>query len=103
MDVCELSDRGQIVRSGSNDVFEFFRGFVEPPELEQCPTQRHPCGEIGRVLLKAGSRDFDRLFEIACSPVLFRELRKRNRRRILLDPASQFFYPRIVGHAPMVW
>jgi hypothetical protein len=31
--------------------------------------------------------------------VLFGELRKRNRRRILQDPASKFFNPRIVWHA----
>jgi hypothetical protein len=30
--------------------------------------------------------------------MLFGELRKRNRRRILLDPASKFFNPLIVGH-----
>jgi hypothetical protein len=32
--------------------------------------------------------------------VLFRELRKRNRRRILLDPASKFLNPQVVGHVP---
>jgi hypothetical protein len=30
--------------------------------------------------------------------VLFGELRKRNRRRVLLDPTSKFFNPWIVRH-----
>jgi len=30
--------------------------------------------------------------------MLFGELRKRNRRRVLLDPASKFFNPRIIRH-----
>jgi hypothetical protein len=32
--------------------------------------------------------------------VLFCKLRKSNRRRVLLDPASKFFNPRVVRHAP---
>jgi hypothetical protein len=31
--------------------------------------------------------------------VLLGQLRKRNRRRILLDPASKFFNPLVVRHA----
>jgi hypothetical protein len=31
--------------------------------------------------------------------MLFCKLRKSNRRRILLDPASKFFNPRVVRHA----
>ena len=41
-------------------------------------------------------------FEIPGTPVLFRELRKRNRRRILLDPASKVFNPGVLGHSIMV-
>jgi hypothetical protein len=32
--------------------------------------------------------------------MLFGKLRKSNRRRILLDPASKFFNPRVVRHVP---
>jgi hypothetical protein len=35
--------------------------------------------------------------------VLLGELRKRNRRRILLDPASQVFNLRVVCHAYILW
>jgi hypothetical protein len=32
------------------------------------------------------------------APELLRKLCKRNRRRVLLDPASKVFDPRVVGH-----
>jgi hypothetical protein len=32
--------------------------------------------------------------------MFFGKLRKSNRRRILLDPASKFFNPRVVRHGP---
>lgn len=51
------------------------------------------------MLIKAGLTDPDGLRVIADSPVFFGELRKRNRRRILLDPAPKVFNPRVVDHA----
>jgi hypothetical protein len=38
---------------------------------------------------EAGPAGVNRFLILARSPALFRELRKSNRRRILLDPASQ--------------
>jgi hypothetical protein len=35
---------------------------------------------------------------VAGAAILFRELCKGNRRRVLLDPASEFFDPWIIGH-----
>jgi hypothetical protein len=46
--------------------------------------------------LETSPRDFYGRVELAYATVLFSELRKRNRRRVLLDPASKFFNPRIV-------
>ena len=46
-----------------------------------------------------GARHANRLFELAGSPVFLGELRKRNRRRILQDPASKVFNPLAVRHA----
>ena len=42
--------------------------------------------------------DSDGLFELPGPSILFGELRKRNRCRILLDPPSKFFNPEIVRH-----
>jgi hypothetical protein len=47
---------------------------------------------------QAGAAGVDRVLILLRPPALFGELRKRNRRRILLDPASKVFNPRIVGH-----
>jgi hypothetical protein len=37
-------------------------------------------------------------FEVSRPPVILGKLRKSNRRRILLDPASKVFNPGIVRH-----
>jgi hypothetical protein len=52
------------------------------------------------VLSQAGPAHPNGLVELAGAPVLFCKLRKSNRRRVLLDPASKFFNPRVVRHAP---
>lgn len=41
----------------------------------------------------------DRFRAVSRAPVLLGQLRKRNRRRILLDPASKILNPRVVRHA----
>jgi hypothetical protein len=51
------------------------------------------------MLHQAGPAHAHRFVELACTAVLFRKLRKSNRRRIPLDPASKFFNPLIV-HEP---
>ena len=51
------------------------------------------------MLRQAVPANANGVLELACTPMLFRELRKCNRRRILLDPASKFFNPRVVRHA----
>ena len=50
------------------------------------------------MLLKTDPRNSNRFFVVGGAPVLFGELRKSNRRRIPLDPASKFFNPRIFRH-----
>jgi len=42
--------------------------------------------------------DVDRFLGLPCTTALFRELCKRNRRRILLDPASEIVDPLAVRH-----
>jgi hypothetical protein len=43
--------------------------------------------------------DLDSLCKLPGAPVFLGELRKSNRRRVLLDPAPQVFDARIVGHS----
>ena len=96
LDVRQLANGSQIVGRRFDHVLEFSRGFVEASHFDQRAPERHPRGQIGRMLVETGPGDFDGLFVLAGAAVLFGELRKRNRRRVLLDPASKFFNPRIV-------
>ena len=50
------------------------------------------------MLRQAVPADANGVLELGGTPMLFGKLRKRNRRRILLDPASKFFNPRVVRH-----
>jgi hypothetical protein len=43
-----------------------------------------------------------RIVIAARSTILFAELSKRNRRRILLDPASKILNPRVIRHASIM-
>jgi hypothetical protein len=52
------------------------------------------------VLRQTGPADANGVFELAGPAMLLRELRKSNRRRIPLDPASKFFNPQVVRHGP---
>jgi hypothetical protein len=50
------------------------------------------------VPLQAGAAGFDGVFVPADPPELFRKGREGNRRRVRVDPASQFLYPRVFRH-----
>ena len=47
---------------------------------------------------KTGAAGVHRFLTLPRAPQFFGELRKRNRRRILLDPASEIFNPLVVCH-----
>jgi hypothetical protein len=51
------------------------------------------------VLGQAGLAHPDRFLTGTRAAILFRELRKSNRRRILENPASKILYPRVIRHA----
>ena len=92
------ADGRQVLGRVFEHVFQLGLRRVEIVHLEQRATQRHAGGEIPWMDGKPGSAGCDRVFVAASPPVLFGELRKRNRRRVLLDPASKFFNTWIVRH-----
>ena len=49
--------------------------------------------------MQTDAAGLDRVVVAADAAELFGERRKRNRRRVRLDPASQFLYARILRHA----
>ena len=98
VDLGERADRREVLRGGAQDVLELVPRFVEPAEFQEGPTEGHAGGDIGRVPLQSGFAGGDGVFELACPPVLLRQGRERDRRRVQLDPASQFLDAGVVRH-----
>jgi hypothetical protein len=93
------ANRGEIFRGRSNDLLEFRLGFLQFAQFEQRASERDARGQVGRMALQADAAGLDRFAEESRPPVFVREGRERDRRRVLLDPALQFFYPPVVRHA----
>ena len=100
MDLGHPADRGKIFRRAREHPIELALSLVELVQFEEGPSERDPRGQIAGVKGEAGAADVDRFLALTGTPELFGELRKRNRRRIFLDPASKVFEPLVVGH---VW
>ena len=84
----EAANGRQIVGRVDEDGMKLVLRLVEPVERQQCASEGDPGREIARMNSQPGATDLDRFFVLAGAPVLFRELRKGDRRRVLLDPAS---------------
>ena len=67
-------------------------------DLDEGAPERDARGEVAGVNLEARAADIDRFPELPGPPELFGELRKRDRRRVLLNPASKVLNPLVVGH-----
>ena len=98
MDFSQAADRGQVLGCVLEDVFELALRIFELIQLEEGASERNACGKVAGVYREAGAAGLDRFLELAGPPELLGELRKSNRRRILLDPASKVFDTRIVSH-----
>ena len=97
-DIGHLANRAEVIGCRLEDIFELAGRFVVPTHFKQRTAKRDASGEIRWVLCEAGLADAHGLLELAGAPMLFGKLRKCNRRRILLDPASKFFNPWVVRH-----
>ena len=64
--------------------------FFQASELDQGAAERDACREVVGVICEAGAADADGFVVGAGAAALFCELRKSHRRRVRLDPASQF-------------
>lgn len=99
MDLGELADGDQVVRCRIENTEELGACLFVAAQLEQGAAKSHSRGEIRRVLSQAGFGYPDGFLAVARPAILFRELRKSNRRRILENPASKILYPRVIRHA----
>ena len=72
---------------------------VETPGLEQRAAEGDAGRQVGGMPLQSGFTDGDRVLELSAAAIFLGERGERDRRRIQLDPASQFLDARAVGHA----
>ena len=87
---------------GAEDRFQLLARPVVVADLDQRAAERDAGGQIRRVPLQAAAAGLYGFFVAALTAVLLRQRRKRNRRRIHLDPASQLLYARILRHPPIL-
>ncbi len=97
VDFGEATDRRKVFRRRAKDVLELLTCLVEASQLEQRAPERDASGQVGGVTLQSGLARGYRFFEAASTPVFFGESRKRDGRRVHLDPAFQFFDARALG------
>ena len=90
VDLGERTNCREVLGGRAQDMFELVPRVVEPAKLEERSPERDARGDIGRVPQQAGFTCGDRVLELPCPAVLFGQGRERDRRRIQLDPASQF-------------
>ena len=98
MNSSEAANGGKVFGCALDHHLEFTPGVGVVSELDERPAQGDACRQIARMNGESGAADADGFCVLPCPPVLLRELRERDRRRILLDPASKVFNPRIVRH-----
>ena len=99
MNFGEAADGRQVFLSGAEDNLELTPRGIQLAKLDQGPAQRHAGRQIAWMNGEAGAAHLGRLGVLPGAAVLLCELRKCNRRRVFLNPASQFLNTRIVGHA----
>ena len=99
IDLCQITYRNEIVGGSVEHTEELGARIVEAPKFVQGPAECDPRRQIRGVLGQTGLAHPNGLFAVTGPPVFLRELCKRNRRRILQDPASKILNPRVIRHA----
>src|SRR5207249_2937320 len=90
---------GEIVGRGLDDGLELAFGAVEVLQLDERAAERDARRDVARMLAETGAADVDGFLEAAGAPQLLGELRKRDRRRILLQASAKIIDARRIGHS----
>src|SRR5437868_1943834 len=101
MDFGDAAYRREIFRSASQYQLQLGERVIELIELDEGAPERDARGKIARVDRETGAAGVDSFLTLPGAPQFFGELRKCNRRRILLDPASKIVDALVVGHPPL--
>jgi hypothetical protein len=97
--VAKRTNGREILGRALKDGFELLLRGVELVEVQQGPAERYARGKIRGMSGEAAAAHIDGFLMLAQATALFGELRKRNRRRIVFDPASKVFQSDAVRHA----
>lgn len=97
--VGEAAERRQILWRETSDVLELGEGGIQLPRLKQRSAERDARRDVAGVPGETGTAGGDGFVEQPGAATLLRQLRKCNRRRILLDPASKIVKSGVV-HLP---
>jgi hypothetical protein len=98
----ESANGREVFRSALEDLLQLALRLVELLQFDERAAKRHARGQICGMDVEAGAADVNRFLKHRGPPELFGELRKRDRRRVLLDPSSQI-EPRVFrpgGYVP---
>jgi len=98
MDFSQTPNCRQILWRLMKHVLQLALSFVELPDLQERAAQRDARRKIFRMNLEPAPTDVHRVVVSAGAPILLRKLRKRNRRRILLNPTSQITNSGVIRH-----
>jgi hypothetical protein len=98
MDLGHAADGREVFRRALEHDLQFGLRLVELIELDERAPERDARGEVPGVNGEARARDRDALFERARAAAFLGELGERDRRRVLLDPASKVFDPGGIGN-----
>ena len=86
----ERAGGGEVFRCGRQDTrLSSAAAASSRPDSEQRPPECHACRQILGMDGETGAAGCDRVVELTGATVLLGELRKSNRRRVLLNPASK--------------
>jgi hypothetical protein len=96
VDLRESARRRDVLRRRAQDRLELFARGLQIAGFDQRASERDARGQIRGMPLEACETGCHRFLVASEAPVFLRERRKRNRRRVGFDPASQFLYPRIL-------
>lgn len=97
-DLAEAAPRRQVFRRGMEHGSQLTARGVQIAQREQRATEGHARGMVFGVMSESGPADADGVLMAAGAPVFLGELREGKRRRVPLDPASQFLQPRWISH-----
>ena len=89
--VGQSANRRKVLRRGTQHLLELLLRVLVLVELDERASESYARGQISRVRRQARAADIRGFVKHRRAAVLFRELRKSNRRRVLLDPSSEIF------------